>query len=89
MGPRFLLPPHAWSSGCLASAPHIASRLRLQILHLFHSCSHLRHMPISKTLSLRNNGNWKKELVEVLLVRKGEDVNIHCLKCISFYIQGE
>lgn len=38
-------------------------------------------MPISKTLSLYNNGNQKKELVEVVfLVEKGEDVNIRCVK---------
>ena len=38
-------------------------------------------MPISKTLSLYNNGNRKKELVEVVfLVEKGEDVNIRCVK---------
>ena len=38
-------------------------------------------MPISKTLSLYNNGNQKKELVEVVfLVEKGEDVHIRCVK---------
>ena len=38
-------------------------------------------MPISKTLSLYNTGNRKKELVEVVfLVEKGEDVNIRCVK---------
>lgn len=38
-------------------------------------------MPISKTLSLYNNGNRKKELVEVVfLVEKGEDVHIRCVK---------
>lgn len=43
-------------------------------------------MPISKPLSLCNNGNWKKELIEVEIVflGKGEDVNICSVEHIQF-----
>lgn len=48
-------------------------------------------MRISKILSLCNNRDWKKELieVEVMFLVGRRDMNIHCIEHIQFYVEGE
>lgn len=49
------------------------------------------HRPISKTSSLHNSGNWRKELIEVeivFMVGKGKDVNSVGRAYLIFY-EGE